>query len=221
MGSAAFHGGAASAELGGLAGWSLDVIATIGLLGVGLLVLLESVFPPVPSEVVLPLAGFVAGQGAFSLVGAVAAATCGSVVGALLLYWIGAALGPTRLRRVAERLPLTDPEDIDRAQGWVDRHGRSAVLVGRLIPGVRSLVSIPAGVARMPLPQFIVYTALGSGVFNTVLIVLGHQLGQRWTSIGAYSDPVNYTIYGLIAVAVGWTVVRRARRRQAGTSDPA
>ena len=117
--------------------------------------------------------------------------------------------------------PLTDSEDIDRAQGWFDRHGRSAVLVGRLIPGVRSLVSIPAGVARMPLPQFVLYTAIGSGVFNAALILLGYQLGQRWTSIGEYSDPVNYTIYGLIAVAIGWAVVRRARRRQADTSDSA
>jgi membrane protein DedA with SNARE-associated domain len=202
------------ADLGGLAGWVLDVIDAMGAVGVAALVALENLFPPLPSEVVLPLAGFLAGQGKLSLAAVLVAATVGSVVGALVLYWAGAALGRDRMRRMAERLPLMDADDVDRAQGWFDRHGRSAVLVGRLVPGVRSLVSIPAGIARMPLLPFVGYTTLGSAAYNAVLVLLGHQLGSRWTSVERYSDPINYGVYGLIVVGVLVAVLRRARHRR-------
>jgi membrane protein DedA with SNARE-associated domain len=202
------------AGLGGLAGWVLDVIDAMGAVGVAALVALENVFPPLPSEVVLPLAGFLAGQGKLSLAAVLVAATVGSVVGALVLYWAGAALGRDRMRRIAERLPLMDADDVDRAQGWFDRHGRSAVLIGRLVPGVRSLVSIPAGIARMPLLPFVGYTTLGSAAYNAVLVLLGHQLGSRWTSVEKYSDPINYGVYGLIVVGVLVAVLRRARHRR-------
>jgi membrane protein DedA with SNARE-associated domain len=202
------------ADLGGLAGWVLDVIDAMGAVGVAALVALENLFPPLPSEVVLPLAGFLAGQGKLSLAAVLVAATVGSVVGALVLYWAGAALGRDRMRRIAERLPLMDADDVDRAQGWFDRHGRSAVLVGRLVPGVRSLVSIPAGIARMPLLPFVGYTTLGSAAYNAVLVLLGHQLGSRWTSVERYSDPINYGVYGLIVVGVLVAVLRRARHRR-------
>jgi membrane protein DedA with SNARE-associated domain len=202
------------ADLGGLAGWVLDVIDAMGAVGVAALVALENLFPPLPSEVVLPLAGFLAGQGKLSLAAVLVAATVGSVVGALVLYWAGAALGRDRMRRIADRLPLMDADDVDRAQGWFDRHGRSAVLVGRLVPGVRSLVSIPAGIARMPLLPFVGYTTLGSAAYNAVLVLLGHQLGSRWTSVERYSDPINYGVYGLIVVGVLVAVLRRARHRR-------
>lgn len=201
-------------ELGGLAGWVLGVIESIGAVGVALLVALENVFPPLPSEVVLPLAGFLAGQGRMPLAAVIVAATVGAVAGALVLYWAGAALGTDRLRAMAERTPLMDADDVDRAQGWFDRHGRSAVLIGRVIPGVRSLISIPAGVARMPMVAFLGYTTLGSAVYSTALILLGHQLGQRWTSVEEYSDPINYGVYGLLALGIGLAVVRRARHRR-------
>jgi membrane protein DedA with SNARE-associated domain len=202
------------ADLGGLAGWVLDVIDAMGAVGVAVLVTLENLFPPLPSELVLPLAGFLAGQGKLSLTAVLVAATVGSVAGAWLLYWAGAALGPYRMRRIAERMPLMDADDVDRAQGWFDRHGRSAVLVGRLVPGVRSLVSIPAGIARMPMLPFLGYTTLGSAAYNAVLVLLGHQLGSRWTSVERYSDPINYGVYGLIAVGLLVAVARRARHRR-------
>ncbi|HEX7187969.1 MAG TPA: DedA family protein [Actinomycetes bacterium] len=204
-----------AAELGGLAGWVLDVIHTMGAVGVAVLVLLENVFPPLPSEVVLPLAGFLAGQGKLSLLAVLVAATAGSVLGAVLLYWAGAALGPERLRRLAARTPLMGADDVDRAQDWFDRHGRTAVLVGRLVPGVRSLISIPAGVARMPLVPFLAYTTIGSTAYNTVLVLLGHQLGSRWTSVEQYSDPINYGFYGLLVLGVVVAVARRAKHRRA------
>ena len=202
------------ADLGGLAGWVLDVIDAMGAVGVAALVALENLFPPLPSEVVLPLAGFLAGQGELSLAAVLVAATVGSVVGALVLYWAGAALGRDRMRRIAERLPLMDADDVDRAQGWFDRHGRSAVLVGRLVPGVRSLVSIPAGISRMPLLPFLGYTTLGSAAYNAVLVLLGHQLGSRWTSVERYSDPINFGVYALIALGILVAVLRRAKHRR-------
>jgi membrane protein DedA with SNARE-associated domain len=202
-------------QLSGLAGWVLDVIDAMGALGVAVLVALENLFPPLPSEVVLPLAGFLSGQGELSLAAVLVAATAGSVAGALVLYWAGAALGAERLRRIAERVPLMDADDVDRAQGWFDRHGRTAVLVGRLVPGVRSLISIPAGVARMQLVPFLLYTTVGSAAYNTVLVLLGHQLGSHWTSVERYSDPINFGVYGLIGLGVALAAVRRARHRRA------
>ena len=202
------------AELTGLAGWVVDTVEALGPIGVGLLVALETVFPPIPSEVVLPVAGLLSGQGRMSLVMAVVGATAGSVVGALVLYWAGARLGSERLHRLAERMPLLDGSDVDRAEGWFDRHGGTAVLLGRGVPVVRSLVSIPAGVERMSLPRFVAYTALGSAVYNGALVGAGHLLGSRWTRIGEYSDVINAVILGAFAIAIGVFVRRRLRRRR-------
>lgn len=202
------------ADLTGLAGWVADTIATLGPWGVGAMVALETIFPPIPSEVVLPVAGLLAGQGRMSLWLAVVAATVGSVVGALVLYAAGARLGLDRLRRLADRLPLVEPRDLDRADSWFRRHGRTAVLTGRAIPVVRSLVSVPAGVDRMPRVLFVVLTAIGSVVYNGVLVGLGYVLGGRWTEIGRYSDVINYVVYAAIAVALGVFVARRLRRRR-------
>src|SRR5689334_13371021 len=119
---------------------------TIGAPGVGVATALETVFPPLPSEAVLPLAGYTASQGHYGVVAAIVWATVGSVAGALVLYWAGAAWGAERLCRTAERVPLLHARDVERAIAWFGRHGRTAVLLGRLVPGVRSLVSIPAGI---------------------------------------------------------------------------
>ncbi len=202
------------AQLTGLAGWVVDTVELLGPLGVGALVALETVFPPIPSEVVLPVAGLLAGQGRMSVVLAIVGATVGSLVGALVLYWAGARLGADRLRRTADRLPLTEASDVDRAERWFDRHGASSVLIGRCVPVVRSLVSIPAGVERMPLPRFLAFTALGSAVYNAALVLAGHLLGSRWTRIGEYSDVINYVILAAFAIAIGVFVRRRLRRRR-------
>jgi membrane protein DedA with SNARE-associated domain len=206
-------------ELGGLVGWVLDVIEALGAVGVGLLVALESVFPPVPSEVVLPLAGFLAGQGRMSFAAVVAAATAGSLVGALVLYWLGAALGTARLERLAGRVPLMDRRDVRRADAWMARHGSSAVLLGRMVPGVRSLVSIPAGVRRMPLWRFSLLTTVGSAVWNVLFVGLGFLLGEEWTQVGEYSDLLNYLVIGALALALALVAARRLRRSRAGL-DP-
>ena len=206
-------------ELGGLVGWVLDVVEALGAVGVGLLIALESVFPPIPSEVVLPLAGVLAGQGRIGFAAVVAFATAGSLVGALVLYWLGAALGTARLEQLADRVPLMDARDVRRADAWMARHGGWAVLLGRMVPGVRSLVSIPAGVPRMPLWRFSLLTTVGSAVWNVLFVGLGFLLGERWTQVGDYSDLLNYLVIGAIVLALGVVAARRSRRRRAGL-DP-
>ncbi|GGC02221.1 DedA family protein [Cellulomonas carbonis] len=201
-------------RLTGLAGWVVDTIELLGPWGVGLLVALETVFPPIPSEVVLPVSGFLAGQGRMSVVAAVVGATAGSLLGAGALYAIGARLGVDRLHRVIDRAPLVDHEDLDRARSWFDRHGSTAVLTGRFVPVVRSLVSVPAGVERMPVARFLLLTGLGSAVYNGVLVGAGYLLGGRWTDVGRYSDLVNAVLIGGLVALVGWFVVKRLRSRR-------
>lgn len=204
-------------ELTGLSGWVVDVVEMLGPVGVGLLVLLENLFPPIPSEIILPLAGYLAGTGRLNVVAVILAATVGSVLGALALYWLGAAVGDARIRVWLRKLPLMQESDLDRAQSWFDRHGGTAVLIGRIIPVVRSLVSVPAGIQRMPLWRFVLYTTIGSGVWNTIFVVLGYVLGNQWTSVGQYSDILNYAVIGAIVLAVvffgGKRVVSVRRQR--------
>ena len=156
--------------LSSLSEWVTDVIDRLGYVGVALLIALENLFPPIPSEIVLPFAGFVASDGDANLIGMIVAATIGSLVGAWILYGIAAWIGEVRLRAFVKRygkwLRLTN-EDIDKAERWFDRRGVVTVLVGRCIPLIRSLVSIPAGFRRMPFATFTLYTAIGSAIWNT------------------------------------------------------
>lgn len=205
-----------AAELSGPAGWVVDVIAGLGAIGVGLLVALENLFPPIPSEVVLPVSGYLASQGELNLAAAIVAATLGALAGALVLYALGAKLGAARLRAVVHRLPLIEVRDVDRAQSWFDRHGPAAVLFGRCIPVVRSLVSVPAGASRMSLLPFIIYTLIGSAVWNATLILGGYALGSAWTNIGSYSDWINAAFWLVLALLVINFVIRRVSRRRRG-----
>ena len=136
--------------LGGVADWAVSVMETIGAPGAGLAIALENLFPPLPSEVILPLAGFTASQGNFSLVAALIWTTLGSVIGAWALYGLGAWLGRRRMRALVSKVPLVDLEDVDKVEAWFNRHGAKAVFFGRMIPIFRSLISIPAGIERMP-----------------------------------------------------------------------
>ena len=205
----------------GLTGWVADVIGSLGAVGVALLVALESIIPPIPSEVVLAMAGYLAAEGRFPVVLIVLAATAGSLIGALVLYWLGAALGEERLKRWLDRIPLVDREDLEKADRWFERHGRWAVLVGRLVPVVRSLVSVPAGAERMPLGEFVLLTTIGSGVWNALIVGLGYALGSRWQEVDRYSHWFNYAILAaFVLMTVSWVVkkVRRRRARQSVTA---
>lgn len=202
--------------------WVLDLMERIGGPGIALGIFLENLFPPIPSEVILPLAGFTAAQGRYSMVEAILWATLGSVTGALLLYGIGAALGLERLRVIAHRMPLVDVADIDRTDAWFGRHGPKAVFFGRFVPGIRSLISIPAGIDRMPLVQFLGYTTAGSLIWNTLFIWIGHQLGDRYHLVEQYMDPISKVVYLLIILAavgvLAW-MVRRSMRRSHDPDD--
>ncbi|SCE89862.1 membrane protein DedA, SNARE-associated domain [Micromonospora matsumotoense] len=198
----------------GLTGWVAGVIDSLGAVGVACLVALESIVPPIPSEIVLAMAGYLAAEGRFHLAVIVLAATVGSLVGALVLYWLGAALGEERLKRWLDHIPLVDREDLEKADRWFERHGRWAVLIGRLVPVVRSLVSVPAGANRMPMGEFVLLTTLGSGVWNALIVGLGYTLGSRWQDVEKYSDWFNYAIFAVFAVMVGGWVVKKVRTRR-------
>ncbi len=199
--------------MGSVLDWVVEVMRTLGAPGVGLATALETVFPPVPSEVVLPLAGYTASQGHYGLVAAILWATAGSLVGAFVLYWLGALWGAERLEAMAERIPLLHARDVERAIAWFGRNGRSAIFLGRLVPGVRSFISIPAGIDRMPVLRFALYTTAGSLLWNSALIVAGYELGAQWHRVEAYVGEASVVIYAALGVAVLWFVVRRLVRR--------
>jgi membrane protein DedA with SNARE-associated domain len=203
-----------SSDLGGLAGFALTLMQGIGEWGVGLFTLLETVFPPIPSEVILPLAGFLAERGELNLVLVIITSTLGAYLGALILYWLGAKLGLDRAISWLSKLPLVDKEDFEKAASWFSRHGKSAIFFGRFIPGVRSLISLPAGAERMHLLTFSVFTIAGSALWNGLLIGLGAALGTQYEIIEKYSDYLNYAVYAAIVAVVGWLVIRRIRRRR-------
>ncbi|WP_233550857.1 DedA family protein [Amnibacterium setariae] len=200
---------------GGLVAFAGDLLNRLGDVGVGALVLLETVVPPIPSEVILPYAGYLSREGSLTLVGLILWSTAGSTVGALLLYWLGAALGMRRASRLLARTRLVDEDDLDRGAAWFHRHGAVAVVVGRLVPGVRSLISLPAGADRMHLGLFVLCTAIGSGAWNSALIGLGAALGTQRHLIDPYLDVLDKVVYVALAVAVAVLVVRRRRRRRA------
>jgi membrane protein DedA with SNARE-associated domain len=206
--------------LGALVDWAVSLMDVIGPAGAGLAVALENVFPPVPSEVILPVAGLAASRGAFTLVEAIAWTTAGSLVGALLLYGLGAWLGLDRLRRLAGRMPLLRVEDIDATVAWFHRHGGKAVLLGRMLPIFRSFISIPAGVTRMPVPRFLLLTGIGSLVWNSLFVIAGFLLGESWPVIERYTDVLQYIVVAGVAAAVLWFVVARVRALRTGRGGP-
>jgi membrane protein DedA with SNARE-associated domain len=206
-------------ELTGILGWAERVMISLGEWGVGFLVLLETVFPPIPSEVVLPLAGFITSQGAMNLPLVIATSITGAWLGALGLYGLGAALGQERSIRVLSRLPLVDREDFERADAWFRRHGRASIFFGRLIPGVRSLISLPAGAQRMNLLTFSVLTVAGSGIWNVALIGLGAALGTQYALVERYSSYLNYALYAVLGGLLVALVVRRVRRTRRRPPD--
>lgn len=202
-------------NLGGVVGFAARGIENLGEWGVGLFTLAETVLPPIPSEVILPLAGYLAKQGSLNLVLVFITSTLGAYAGALLLYWLGAKLGLERSIRGLSRLPLVDREDFENAAVWFRRHGRSSIFFGRLLPGVRSLISLPAGASNMPLATFSLYTLAGTGLWNGALIGLGYALGTQYQVIEQYSRFLNYAVYAALGLTVVWLAVRRVRRREA------
>lgn len=197
--------------------WIISLMETLGAPGVGIAIFLENVFPPIPSEVVLPLAGFTASVGTINVWAAFIWATVGSVAGAYVLYYIGAAIGAQRLRRVAEWMWLVEPEDVDKSLAWFDKYGQWSIFFGRLLPGVRSLISIPAGIDRMNLVTFGLFSLAGSALWNAVLIYLGFVLGENWEQVGVVIDEYSVIVkivLGLAVAALLFFLIRRQRKRK-------
>lgn len=204
--------------------WIVSLMETLGAPGVGIAILLENLFPPIPSEVVLPLAGFTVAQGSLNFVSVFIWATVGSVVGAYLLYGLGAWLGADRLRAIADWMWLVKASDVDKALEWFDRFGKPSIFFGRLIPGVRSLISIPAGLDRMNLLTFGLWTTFGSAIWNLILIYLGFTLGENWEKVTGYVDQYSKVAYiAIILIALGFLAffIRRAIRERGETAPRA
>lgn len=216
--------------MGGITDWITDwvfrLVDALGAIGVGLLLFLETVVPPIPSELILPLAGFHARSGELNVIAVWVTATIGALAGALVLYWVGAALGYDRLHQLAGKrwFVLATRADVERGYALFEKYGTWLVLVARCIPIVRSLISLPAGVARMALGRFVLFTTIGSGIWNAALIGAGWALADNWDRVEGYLSPVGKVVLALGVSFVVFLVVRRvlARRRAlAAGADPA
>ncbi|MDX6744435.1 DedA family protein [Actinocorallia sp. A-T 12471] len=197
----------------GIAGWATDLIEKVGGPGAGLLIALENLFPPLPSEVILPLTGFTAGQGKITLFEALFWTTLGAVVGAFALYWIGRLIGRERMYWVWERMPLVKVSDLEKTEAWFVKHGTKAVFFGRMVPIFRSLISVPAGVEKMPMHTFLLLTTFGSLIWNTILVMAGYWLGDQWHIVETYVGVLSKIVLVVVVVAVLVYVVARFRGR--------
>jgi len=201
-----------------MAEWITNIIQSLGYLGIGLLMFLENLFPPIPSELIMPLAGFTASQGKMALVPAIAAGVIGTVLGALPWFYLGKILGENRIKQWITLYGAwigISTQEIDKSQQWFYRHGNKAVFFGRFIPGVRTLISLPAGFSNMPLPQFLIYSTLGTLGWTLLLTFAGYLLGQNYTLVEEYLGPISKIVLGLLLLAlVVWLVRRRRKLRQ-------
>jgi membrane protein DedA with SNARE-associated domain len=206
----------------GIASLVEQIVTNLGAPGIALIALFENLFPPTPSEALYPLAGKLAYDGAITLVAIVIAGTIGSVIGALAYYTLGYKLGEARTRDLITRyghvrllrftIPIISSEDYDRGMALFHRHGGRIVFAARLLPLVHGVVSIPAGVVRMSLPRFVVYTALGSALWIAPLTLFGFWLGENWRQVLTYLDVYQNVVYVLLALIIVYYIVRRLRR---------
>lgn len=193
------------------------LILTLGYPGLALIMFLENLFPPIPSEVVLPFAGSLVADGRLSLVWVLVSSTIGATLGTGLFYYLGLRLGEARTRRLLQRYGRfigLDEDDLDRSLALFRRFERGVIFFGRFMPAVRTLISLPAGVARMRLGVFLFFTALGTFAWNALLVGAGVLLGERWEEILATVDRFELVLWAVIALLVGWFVVDKLRRRR-------
>ncbi len=187
-----------------------NLIERGGYAGIALLAFIETIFPPIPSEVFMPMAGFVAARGTLSLPGVIAAGTIGSLAGAWLWYLLGRAIGLDRMITLAARhgrwLTL-HPGDIEKASRWFAHHGSAMVLLGRMVPGIRSVVSIPAGIAHMNNGRFLLLSGIGSLLWTALLMTAGYLLGDRYTVVAGWAGPVSNIVIGLVVATYLWRLV--------------
>lgn len=204
----------------------IDMINSFGYIGVAFLIAVENIFPPIPSEVILTFGGFMTTASSMNVWGVIVSATIGSVSGALVLYYLGRLLNTERLAlffnsKLGRKLHLKK-EDVHRAEGWFSRHGNRAVFFCRFIPLVRSLISIPAGSAQMPIGMFILLTALSTAIWNTVLVFLGKFAGVAWGNVVGYLNVYSMIAVGVLAlfsVAVAMLFIKKRFLKKHGTAE--
>lgn len=190
----------------------VNFITVGGYGGIFVMMFAENVFPPIPSELIMPLAGFAAARGDLDMTLVIAAGVAGSIAGAMPWYYAGKLLGADRLKHLADRHGrwlTVSPADIDQALGWFDRHGKAAIFLGRLIPAVRTLISVPAGIANMPMPVFLGYSMAGSLIWTGLLAASGFVLQAQYARVADYVDPVSK---GVVAMIVGGYLYRLIRQ---------
>ena len=204
-----------------IGGWIESLIAAIGYPGIVLAMALENIFPPIPSEAVLPFAGALSAKGEMDFWGAVAAGTAGSLIGAIVLYAIGYFAREAGVRRIVEaygKYVFVSEKDLDRAAAWFERYGEAIIFFGRLIPLIRSIVSVPAGYTRMNIVRFLIYTTLGTTLWNLILTYAGRVLGENWADISEMMAPYENGALILMGLSVAAFVVWRAVRWRRGRS---
>ena len=200
-----------------MAEWIINTMNALGYWGIGLLMFLENLFPPIPSELIMPLAGFTVAKGQMNFQYAVLAGVLGTILGALPWYYAGKLVGEEQLGAIADRYGKwfgISKADIDKANRWFYRHGNQAVLLGRLVPGIRTLISLPAGISQMRLAPFLVYSTIGTTVWITLLTYAGYLLGDHYDRVDEYLAPVSKIVLGgLIVALVVWMVRRKQTQR--------
>ncbi|GAX40875.1 hypothetical protein NIES4075_18420 [Tolypothrix sp. NIES-4075] len=199
--------------------WIKNTIESLGYLGIAALMFVENLFPPIPSELIMPLAGYSANlpEAKLNVIGVFFAGLCGSVLGGLVWYYPGKFLGEERLKVLADKYGkwiTVSSKDITKAKRWFDKQGSKAVLIGRLVPGVRTLISVPAGISNMPLLPFLFYTTLGSAAWVGLLTYSGYVLGSQYELVDKYLAPVSKIVLGCLALAFIFWVVKRKRKNR-------
>lgn len=202
--------------------WIRSIILNLGYVGICFLIALENIFPPIPSEFLLPFVGFLVGQGQFNFLFVLISATIGSVLGALVFYYLGGWIGEKRFRSFIKKYGkylLLGDKDIDKAKSWFDKHGNWAVLTGRFLPGIRSYISLPAGINKMPLVQFVILTTIGSVLWNAVLISLGWVLGSQWQKLNQYLNWLEYGVTAFVVAGILYLIWKKYRAKHQALTD--
>ncbi|ENU24857.1 hypothetical protein F993_00240 [Acinetobacter proteolyticus] len=206
----------------GLEEWVLSIMEKLGYLGIAFLMFLDNIFPPIPSEIIMPSAGYTASKGELTLIGVIIAGSAGSILAAMLFYWIGRKVPQHRLFQFIERYGKylrIQVADLDKALTWFNKHGHRIVFFGRMIPAVRSLISIPAGISRMPFSKFMLYSSAGTVIWTSFLAYLGYHFSENQALMLAILQRISYLIFALIALYIIWWAIKKFYRSKSNRNS--
>ena len=196
--------------------WIISIMERLGYLGIALLMFLDNVFPPIPSEIIMPSAGYSASQGKLLLIGVIIAGSLGSLLAAAVLYWVGYKCSHQTIFKLVDRYGkylFIKPHDVEKSLAWFEKYGHRIVFFGRMVPAVRSLISIPAGMSRMRFWKFMLYSGLGTIIWTTFLACVGFYLGENQALMQQIFSQVGYLIVAIVVAVIAWLLFRRHRRK--------